>query len=142
LLTISLTRNIRQRLLHPGASTVDILQFYISMIRAFSLLDPTGVLLDKVARPVRRYLKEREDTIHIVVAGLLADPDDAPGNDNPNSTNDVLIELATELSRSAEYIGQGGDDDGDMDWDDMNWEPDPIDAGPGMSRVLHSISCH
>ena len=115
---------------------MDILQFYISLIRAFSFLDPTGVLLDKVARPIRRYLREREDTIHIVVAGLLADPDDVSRNDSLNPANDVLLDLATELNRSAEYVGQGGDDDGDMDWDDMNWEPDPIDAGPGMLQEL------
>jgi anaphase-promoting complex subunit 2 len=32
--------NLLQRLLHPGASTVEILQVYISIIRAFHILDP------------------------------------------------------------------------------------------------------
>ena len=116
------------------------------MIRAFALLDPTGVLLDKVARPVRRYLKERDDTINIVVAGLLADPHEAGGDAEVDDAHGVLAELAAELNNSAGYVGQGGDDDGDMNWDDMGWQPDPIDAGPGrhMGDLLvlgSSLTC-
>jgi anaphase-promoting complex subunit 2 len=46
-----------KRLLHPGADTLVIIAQYISTIKAFRMLDPPGVLLDKVARPIQRYLK-------------------------------------------------------------------------------------
>lgn len=56
LLRLDNTRN-RKRLLHPGADTKDILTQYVSMIRCLRILDPPGVLLYKVADPVRRYLR-------------------------------------------------------------------------------------
>ncbi len=128
-LTNSFSKVLSHRLLQPGASTTEILQFYISVIRAFAVLDPKGVLLDRVARPIRRYLRERDDTVNIVVGGLLADPDDE------SSAADVLIELAAELNRTAGLTGEDDMDDGDLDWDDMSWMPDPVDAGPGMSAL-------
>jgi anaphase-promoting complex subunit 2 len=31
-------------------------------------------MLDRIARPIRRYLRDREDTVKVIVSGLLADP--------------------------------------------------------------------
>ena len=124
-LTNSFSNVLSYRLLQPGASTTEILQFYISVIRAFAVLDPKGVLLDRVARPIRRYLRERDDTVNIVVGGLLADPEDE------SSAADVLLELAAELNKTSGLTGEDDLDDGDLDWDDMSWMPDPVDAGPG-----------
>ena len=119
------------RLLHPGASTIEILQVYINVIRAFTTLDPKGVLLDRVSRSIRRYLRERDDTVNIVVGGLLADPD--PGVEDPSSTGETLIELANEIDKSS-AIKDHDDEDADLDFDDMNWSPDPVDAGPEYRR--------
>ncbi|KAI9781179.1 MAG: hypothetical protein M1839_006287 [Geoglossum umbratile] len=127
-LTGSFSSALSQRLLHPGASTKEILQVYISLIRAFSLLDPKGVLLDRISRPIRRYLKEREDTVKVIVAGLLADADDETSDNISGS--EVLVELAVELDKANEAGGQEISDVGELDWDDMQWVPDPVDAGP------------
>lgn len=124
-LTTSFSSALSHRLLQPGASTTSILQMYISLIRAFAVLDPKGVLLDRVARPVRRYLRDRDDTVTIVVGGLLADPEDQ------SSAADALPELAVEMNRTASLISEEEVDDGELDWDDMSWMPDPVDAGPG-----------
>lgn len=132
-LTTSFSTVLSHRLLQPGASTTEILQVYISIIRAFAVLDPKGVLLDRVARPIRRYLRERDDTVNIVVGGLLADPEDV-------SNADVLLELAAETNKTTSLTGEDDMDDGDLDWDDMSWMPDPVDAGPGqMNAVLISL---
>jgi anaphase-promoting complex subunit 2 len=125
-LTTSFSAGISHRLLQPGASTAQILQVYICIIRAFAVLDPKGVLLDRLARPIRRYLRDRDDTAKIIVGGLLADVTDEPGS------TDVLVELAVELNKATEIAGD--DDDGELDWDDMNWVPDPVDAGPGKGH--------
>ncbi|KAL1853323.1 hypothetical protein Plec18167_005587 [Paecilomyces lecythidis] len=126
---------LNQRLLQPGASTVQILQVYISIIRAFNLLDPRGVILDRVARPIRRYLRDREDTVKVIVNGLLADPVDADGQ--PSASNsDTLAELATELTKAREASLRP--DMGELDWDDMNWMPDPIDAAPDYKKSKNS----
>lgn len=124
-LTTSFTNVLSHRLLQPGASTTEILQAYIAIIRAFAVLDSKGVLLDRVARPVRRYLRERDDTVSIVVGGLLADPEDETNDP------DVLIELAIEMDKSTNHTGEEEINDGELDWDDMLWMPDPVDAGPG-----------
>ena len=46
-----------KRLLHPGADTKDILLQYVQTIRCLRIIDPPGVLLFKVADPIRRYLR-------------------------------------------------------------------------------------
>lgn len=113
------------RLLQPGVSTLHILRLYISIIRAFRRLDPKGVLLDRVARPIRRYLRDRDDTVRVIVTGLFSDGDDARSEPSPADT-EVLDELATELQQHG--IERASDEDGEIDWDNMEWVPDPIDA--------------
>ncbi|KGQ02025.1 hypothetical protein PAAG_11201 [Paracoccidioides lutzii Pb01] len=134
-LVSSFVTMLMQRLLHPGASTVEILQIYISIIRAFTQLDPRGVLLNHVARPIRRYLRDREDTVKVIVGGLLADTVDANGQ--PITSNpDTLVELAIELSKAHELLLQ--DDAGELGWDDMNWMPDPVDVAVDYKKSKNS----
>ncbi len=40
-----------------GVNTNDILTAYINAIKALRVLDPSGVLLDLVCEPVRKYLR-------------------------------------------------------------------------------------
>ncbi|KAF4767207.1 hypothetical protein N7455_011742 [Penicillium solitum] len=121
--------NLLQRLLHPGASTVEILQVYISIIRAFHILDPKGVLLDRIARPIRRYLRDRDDTVKVIVSGLLADPATADG---PTATGDTLSELAAELTKVHQHSMQNNRSE--LDYDDLYWVPDPVDAAPDYKK--------
>lgn len=131
LLTSSFYSALVARLLHPGASTVEILQLYISIIRSFGLLDPRGVLLDKVARPIRRYLKDRDDTVKVIVGGLLSEEGDYEDHDAA-SDPEKLPELARELTNAHRQALR--EESGDLDWDDMNWIPDPIDAAPDYKK--------
>lgn len=130
LLTEAFTLELKERLLHPGASTLQILRIYIAMIRSFHALDHSKVLLDRVSFPLQVYLCSREDTARVVIAGLLADTVDEDGN-AIDSDDDKLVELALLLHQGPrETDGQ----DDDMDWNDMSWVPDPVDAGPGYKR--------
>lgn len=129
-LTSAFSDTLSRRLLQPGAATTEILQMYIAIIRAFAVLDPKGVLLDRVVRPVRRYLRDRDDTIAIVVASLLADAQ------NPSPGPDVLLEIAKEMESSSNLTANE-DDDADLDFDDMEWTPDPVDAGPDYKKSKH-----
>jgi anaphase-promoting complex subunit 2 len=122
--TSSFINVLQTRLLHPGASTVEILQVYISIIRAFRRLDPKGVLLDRIARVIRRNLRERDDTAKVIVSGLLSDTTDENGDPLPPDP-EKLTELALELNRHDE---ESSSNDADLDWDNMEWMPDPIDA--------------
>jgi anaphase-promoting complex subunit 2 len=122
---VSFHSTLMARLLHPGASTVEILKVYVSIIRAFAELDPRGVLLEKVARPIRRYLKGRDDTVKVIVGGLLSEHTDREGQD-PGSEIEQLPELARELSDAHQLALRDAGEE--LDWDDMNWMPDPVDA--------------
>lgn len=46
-----------RRLLHPGVDTKDIITQYIATIRCLRVVDPPGVLLSRVADPIRQYLR-------------------------------------------------------------------------------------
>lgn len=105
-------RACNSRLLHPGASTSDIILQYMSTIHAFRLLDAKGVLLDRVTRPIRRYLRERRDTVSCIIHGLVRK------KDSP------LCELADELNRTC-HMPIIADEN---DFDDPDWYPDPIDT--------------
>ncbi|KAF8625915.1 hypothetical protein AX17_006641 [Amanita inopinata Kibby_2008] len=108
----SLRRANRKRLLHPGADTKLILSQYVATIKCLRIVDPPGVLLFKVADPIRRYLRERPDTIRCIVSNLVGDDD---SGDSLVDENEPIQPL------------QQQDID---DYTDPNWEPEPIDAGP------------
>jgi anaphase-promoting complex subunit 2 len=131
-LTEVFAKTLQDRLLHPGASTLQILQTYISMIWSFHALDHSKVLLDRVAYPLQLYLCSREDTVRIIITGLLSDTEDGDGNPVKN-TGDKLVELAQLLNKGPEEFGQRPNDE-ELDWHDMDWVPDPVDAGPGYKR--------
>lgn len=107
------THSNLKRLLHPGAETKDVITQYISTIRCLRILDPIGVLLHKVAEPIRRHLRDRPDTIRCIVATLvegeeLQDENDPTSTEPLASTNDSSVEKF---------------------WD-PKWEPEPNDAAP------------
>ncbi|KPI92410.1 Anaphase-promoting complex subunit 2 [Papilio xuthus] len=103
---------LETRLLHPGVNTSEILTAYVSTIRTLRHLDPSGVILETVTKPVRNYLRNREDTVRSVVSSLTEDG--------------VGSELAEEL---AKFAADGEDDLEKEDlWDE--WNPDPVDADP------------
>jgi anaphase-promoting complex subunit 2 len=116
-LTSSFSQQISRRLLHPGATTTYILNVYISIIRSFHVLEPKGVLLERVARPIRRYLKEREDTARIIISSLLTD---------------LTYEISCEMAKP--FANHGQDMDEELNWGDMNWQPLPQDASPDYKK--------
>jgi anaphase-promoting complex subunit 2 len=113
--------------LQPSIPTTTILDFYVFTIRTFNELDPKGVLLDRIARPIRRYLKERENTVKILLTSLLANVEVEDDNRTQPST-DISREIAVEMRKP---IPSAHDYEYEYDWGNMEWTPDPIDAGPG-----------
>ncbi|KAH9891559.1 ubiquitin-protein ligase [Cubamyces lactineus] len=111
-LVITLRKANKKRLLHPGADTKDILTQYVSIIRCLRIIDPPGVLLYKVADPIRKYLRERPDTIRCIVASLVGDGESGESLVDENEPIQPLQQMQAD------------------DYNDPNWEPEPIDAGP------------
>ncbi|KAF8133687.1 hypothetical protein EV363DRAFT_1566343 [Boletus edulis] len=111
-----LAQSIRQankkRLLHPGADTKDILLSYVSTIKCLRIVDPPGVLLFKVADPIRRYLRDRPDAIRCIVASLVGDGES--GDSLVDDSEPIQPLQQPEIENYA----------------DPEWTPEPIDAGP------------
>ncbi|WYZ34455.1 hypothetical protein EsH8_I_000731 [Colletotrichum jinshuiense] len=128
-LTDTFSAALQKRLLHPGRSTLDILRVYISMIRTFHALDHSKVLLDRVVHSLQLYLCQRDDAIPIVVTGLLSNPDDV----DIETRGSKLVELAILLNDPSQQRRPATDDE-ELDWDDMEWIPDPVDAGVNYKR--------
>ncbi|KAI6044752.1 hypothetical protein EDC04DRAFT_2932165 [Pisolithus marmoratus] len=108
----SLRRANRKRLLHPGADTKDILLQYVSTIKCLRIVDPPGVLLFKVADPIRRYLRCRPDTIRCIVASLVGDGESGDSLIDDNEPIHPLQQPEVE------------------NYADPEWTPEPVDAGP------------
>ncbi|KAK7744869.1 hypothetical protein SLS53_003102 [Cytospora paraplurivora] len=142
-LTEAFSAALRRRLLHPARSTLDILRVYISMIRTFHALDHSKVLLSRVVPSLQLYLIQREDAVRIVVTGLLASPEEVEKAQKTSSSprdassaqgeSGKLVELAI-LLNDPEQQRRVDVDDEDLDWNDMNWVPDPVDAGVNYKR--------
>lgn len=128
-LTDTFSATLQKRLLHPGRSTLYILQTYISMIRAFHALDHSKVLLDRVVHALQLYLCQRDDAIRIVVTGLLSNPKLVDAEESKTK----LTELAVILNDASQQQRRHADED-DLDWNDMSWVPDPADAGVNYKR--------
>lgn len=104
-----------KRLLHPGAETKDVITQYISTIRCLRILDPQGVLLHKVAEPVRKHLRQRGDTIRCIVEFLVEGE-----------------ELQDENELGAGVMSHHAESEAE-NFLDPKWEPEPVDAAPGES---------
>ena len=115
-LTKSLKRVLDNKLLHPGVNTADILTAYIAAIRALTVLDPSGVVLQLVCADVRRYLKTREDTVRCIVQSLISE-----------TATELTEELQKTQGLQLDHSFQSPDDFECLDdWE--NWLPDPVDA--------------
>ncbi|KAH6637579.1 hypothetical protein C7974DRAFT_355225 [Boeremia exigua] len=130
-LTSSFSQQVSRRLLHSGATTTYILNIYISIIRAFHELEPKGVLLERVARPIRRYLKEREDTARIIISSLLTDLKDETGS-KFSANSELSHDIASEMAKPLSNLGQDADEE--LNWNDMSWQPLPQDASPDYKK--------
>ncbi|XXG99200.1 Rab GDP dissociation inhibitor alpha [Hypoxylon texense] len=125
-LTDAFSATLQRRLLHAGRSTLDILRTYISMIRTFHKLDHSRVLLDRVAYSLQLYLCTREDTVRIIVTGLLANREEV----NSEARKTKLVELVELLQQDSDYRSERQDEE----WDDLEWIPAPVDAGSNYKR--------
>ena len=99
---------LKKRLLHVGASTSQVLDMYISTVRAMRVIDSSDLLLNYVATPIRNYLRHRKDTVRCIVSSL-----------SQGRSSELHGELR--LGRSLEY-GAVDEDDEEMG-PGSHWEP-------------------
>ena len=132
---LSLSRSIDARLLHPGADTANILQIYVSAIKALRHLDPSGVTLEAISQRVATYLKARPDTIRQIVTSLT----------DPESAAELLEGEGGEGEEAGAIEDGGGEGDWWTDPDDskltdaemLAWNPDPVRTSPYRRASPH-----
>jgi len=129
-LTTSFQQDVERKLLHAGATTKHILDVYILIIQTFITIDARGVLLDNVTRPVRKYLKSRQDTAKIIIASMLADT----SNESTRNSPDVSHAITAEMEKPIGSVGEVQRQDYDLDFDNMSYLPQPNDASPDFVR--------
>ncbi|CAM9102975.1 unnamed protein product [Ectocarpus fasciculatus] len=97
-------KSLKKRLLHIGASTQQVLDMYVSVIRALRIVDPTDALLNFVTKPVRKYLRDRKDTVRSIVTSLIQSKQSGGGESS---------ELYSELKKGggALSLGVASDDE-------------------------------
>ncbi|KAF9438826.1 Anaphase-promoting complex subunit 2 [Entomortierella beljakovae] len=111
---------IEKRLLHPGAETADIIEFYTSTIKYLRMLDPSGVMLDQTAKVISRYLRTRDDTMRAIVSCIVDD------------SSDLLANTTEGIQVNADLDDEGSDDD--------SWVPEPVNSGPDLSSARRRMA--
>lgn len=132
----ALITSLCQRLLHPGASTSQIIDVYINTIKFLRHVDPSDRLLQQVAEPVRTYLRGRPDTVRCIITNLT----------------DQGADLYQELRKHGPLEDSNNDDNNKEEEDEdeeppgMDWMPPPalreerVTFFEGKSRKLDILS--
>ncbi|ORZ23771.1 hypothetical protein BCR41DRAFT_245908 [Lobosporangium transversale] len=113
---------IDKRLLHPGAKTTDIIEFYICAIRYLRMIDPSGIMLGHTSRKINQYLRTRDDTMRAIVSCIV---------------DDSLGLLTTNAPDGLSANNVEADDE---DSDDDTWVPEPVNAGPDLSSARRRMA--
>lgn len=110
--THSLKNAFEVRLLHAGVPTCDILEAYITAIKALKLLDPQGIILKIVCDPVRNYLRSREDTIRCIISFLtndtLSDLDENKNNSISKKAPEIDDDMNDDACKSTKLTSNSG----------------------------------
>jgi anaphase-promoting complex subunit 2 len=90
---------IKKRLLIPGILTQDILNQYLNMLKVLQILDPNGIVFDKITTPIKNYLLKRNDTLRCIISHMTENGEISSG-------------LTREMVRipSNEYIDEASSD--------------------------------
>lgn len=154
---LNLSPSQRKRLLHPAAETKVILSQYVATIRCLRIVDPPGVLLYKVADPIRRYLRYvflssfpmfLPSPSYLPARSCLAILSHFPSpfsasshrpthRDRPDTIRAIVANLVGDDDDGGEALLDDAEPVQPLqtaeveDYTEPNWEPEPIDAGRG-----------
>jgi anaphase-promoting complex subunit 2 len=111
----NLQKVFRQRLMHPGAMTDDILTLYILSIHALKELDPSGEIFLISTRDLKQYVNSREDTLSCLVKRLVSGDEFEPLN--------LQLALRAEIATA-----------------DLHNDQDPFSWEPNSSYLISSLN--
>jgi anaphase-promoting complex subunit 2 len=118
---------LQKRLLHIGASTSQILEYYILLIKILRFLDnnqSSDILLYYITKPIRNYLLTRHDTIKCIITSILTSSNSNNNNRSKgDDVNGIESNLYLELKHGGSLEYSPDEDDEDNDGCRENWEP-------------------
>ncbi|VDP85469.1 unnamed protein product [Echinostoma caproni] len=125
-----LTEEVKQRLLHPGVHTEQILVAYSYLVRALRLVDKSYLTQDIVCRPVSLCLRQREDAVRCIVDKLISAPEsgkdeiEAETDEPVGSTTELHSELLLPKPLEVEPVDGAEDSDADVVAEDPPFDAD------------------
>lgn len=66
---------ISQRLLTPGIATPLIIEIFIRVIKILKFIDPSSYILEVISDPIKKYLRQRKDTMRWIINTILSEED-------------------------------------------------------------------
>ncbi|KAF6001926.1 Anaphase-promoting complex subunit 2 [Cyanidiococcus yangmingshanensis] len=124
-ITQSLCNQLERRLLHPGASTSDILHHSVNTIQSLLQIEPHGFLLSRASKRLHRYLSSNRPEAMACLVELFASPE---GMSLFPTDSEQLVSFTKAMKRPSRHEMDADMDDTAEDPSDSDWEPDPINA--------------
>ncbi|KAF5398952.1 Anaphase-promoting complex subunit 2 [Paragonimus heterotremus] len=130
-LIVHLTEGVKQRLLHPGVHTEQILVAYSYLVRALRLVDKSYLVQDVVCRPVALCLRQREDAVRCIVDKLLSAPEaqgdeqsETKAEDSGANSTELYSELLLRKPLEVEPVDGTEDSDAEVVAEDPAFDED------------------
>ncbi|GMS78041.1 hypothetical protein PENTCL1PPCAC_216, partial [Pristionchus entomophagus] len=132
-LVSTLINAVSVRLLHVGTPTFTILHAYTSAVESLRVLDSSCVIMHRVCKVIKEYIKKRPDTVRQIITYITTEKrHDINFAKHKNSA--MVVDEDDILGFNDEFLPGGGsvlDGDDNPRWE--TWMPDPPDAQPGES---------
>ena len=136
--------DLHSKLLHQARSTVSILDTFIRIIAVFKAIDPSGIVIFRVAEPIKAFLCNRDDAVRVILSSLLDGSLDEHGKAKPSS--EIFSASVARCMDDEDQGGMGGEWHEAMDYQNLDWQPEPIDAAVGhqaarnLSAMAHLVT--
>uniref|UniRef100_A0A0N5B9E1 Anaphase-promoting complex subunit 2 n=1 Tax=Strongyloides papillosus TaxID=174720 RepID=A0A0N5B9E1_STREA len=122
--------SINKQLLHVGVSTDVILRVYASCVESIKILDNTCVMMHRICKIIKDYIKKRPDTVRSIVNYLINDS--ASDWHTKTQQNSAMIVDEEDMAQVNDEFLPSIEENTIKHW--KEWNPDPPDAPPGDSR--------
>uniref|UniRef100_A0A0N4ZXA9 Anaphase-promoting complex subunit 2 n=1 Tax=Parastrongyloides trichosuri TaxID=131310 RepID=A0A0N4ZXA9_PARTI len=125
-----ITESVNRHLMHVGVSTDIILRVYASCVESIKILDNTCVMMHKICKIIKDYIKKRPDTVRSIVNYLINDST-SDWHSKTHQNSGIIVDEEDMAQVNDEFL-PSIEENTIKNWKD--WKPDPPDAPPGDSR--------
>jgi anaphase-promoting complex subunit 2 len=127
---------ISQRLLTPGIATPLIIEIFIRIIKMLKFIDPTSYILEIISDPIKKYLRQRKDTMRWIITTILSEEDTSIKEDlGKQYIKSTYSMISNNRDNDYDYISSDEDEAAAE-----SWQPLPISSGvPSFKNKFSDI---